>query len=202
MRTRLVFAWTVTFYKAPKIVAVGEDATRVISRVQYDYDTNRMVGFVLPCDDNGLPLKDAFLAISFQQMEQCFLENDVAKYAFVYMAQPLANDVPAFCLACLGTNNKFDYHLVKQRWLYIVSECSKQGITVISFGADEDSREMKAMLLESHLFFNETLTDRSQLNKVVIPKEWHFWFAIKFCNGISYVQDVVHLAVKLKARLL
>ena len=61
---------------------------------------------------------------------------------------------------------------------------------------------MKAMLLSSHLFFNETSASSFQLNKVVIPKEWHTWFAIKVCNGISFVQDIVHLAVKLKARLL
>ena len=86
--------------------------------------------------------------------------------------------------------------------IIIVSECYKRGITVISFGADGDSREMKAMLLSSHLFFNKTSASSFQLNKVVIPKEWHTWFAIKVCNGISFVQDIVHLAVKLKARLL
>lgn len=184
----------IDMYKAPKVISVGEDATRVISKVQYDSDTNRMVGFVLPCDNNGLPLTDTFLATSFQQMEQCFLDNDVAKYAFVYMAQPLSNNVPAFCLACLGTNNKFDFQLVQKRWSHIVSECHKRGITVISFGADGDSREMKAMLLSSHLFFNETSAHSFQLNKVVIPKKWHTWFAIKVCSGISFVQDVVHLA--------
>ena len=161
-----------------------------------------MVGFVLPCDNDGLPLTDTFLATTFQQMEQCFLNNDVAKYAFVYMAQPLGDNVPAFCLACLGTNNKFDFQLVQKRWSHIVSECHKREITVISFGADGDSREMKTMLLSSHLFFNETSAYSFQLNKVVIPKEWHTWFAIKVCNGISFVQDIVHLAVKLKARLL
>ena len=192
----------IDLYKAPKVISVGEDATRVISRVQYDSTTNRMVGFVLPCDNNGLPLTDTFLATSFQQMEQCFLNNDIAKYAFVYMAQPLGDNVPAFCLACLGTNNKFDFQLVQKRWSHIVSECHKRGITVISFGADGDSREMKAMLLSSHLFFNETSAYTFQLNKVVIPKEWHTWFAIKVCNGVSFVQDIVHLAVKLKARFL
>ena len=192
----------INLYKAPKVISVGEDATRLISKVQYDSDTNRMVGFVLPCDNNGLPLTDTFLATTFQQMEQCFLSNDVAKYAFVYMAQPLGDNVPAFCLACLGTNNKFDFQLVQKRWSHIVSECHKRGITVISFGADGDSREMKAILLSSHLFFNETSAYSFQSNKVVIPKEWHTWFAIKVCNSVSFVQDIVHLAVKLKARLL
>ena len=192
----------INLYKAPKVITIGEDATRVISKVQYDHDTNQMVGFVLPCDNNGILLTDSFLPTSFQQMEKCFLDNDIAKYAFVYMAQPLAENVPAFCLACLGTKNKFDHQLVQQRWSYIITECHKRGIKVIRFGANGDSREMKAMLRSSHLFFDETSSDTFQFSKVMIPKEWHAWFAIKVFNGISYVQDVVHLAVKLKARLL
>jgi len=32
-------------------VTISEDATRVISRVEYDQETIRMVGFVLPFDD-------------------------------------------------------------------------------------------------------------------------------------------------------
>ena len=55
----------IALYKVPKVISVGEDATRLISKVQYDSKTNRMVGFVLPCDNNGLPLTDTFLAIYF-----------------------------------------------------------------------------------------------------------------------------------------
>ena len=107
-------------YKVPKVISVGEDITCLISKVQYDSKTNRMVGFVLPCDNNGLPLTDTFLASSFQQMEQYFLDNDVAKYALVYMEQPLGDNVPAFCLACLGTNNKFDFQLVQEVVTYCI----------------------------------------------------------------------------------
>ena len=69
----------------------------------------------------------------------------MAKYAFVYMAQPLSEGIPAFCLACMGTDNKFTAHHVLKRWKYIFSECKKRGIIVVSFGADGDSRELKAM---------------------------------------------------------
>ena len=43
------------------MITVGEDATCVITKVDYDNETNRLVGFVLPCDDNGLPRSDSFL---------------------------------------------------------------------------------------------------------------------------------------------
>jgi len=39
---------------------VGEDATRVIGRVDYDSETDRCVGFVLPVNDHDLPITDSF----------------------------------------------------------------------------------------------------------------------------------------------
>ena len=61
------------------------------------------------------------------------------------MAQSLCPDVPAFCLACMGTDNKFTADLILKRWKYIFLECNKRGISVDSFGADGDSRELSAM---------------------------------------------------------
>ena len=34
-------------HNAPKVISLGEDATRVVSRVEYDSETDRCVGFVL-----------------------------------------------------------------------------------------------------------------------------------------------------------
>ena len=59
-------------YKATKIVSIGEDATRLIGRVEYDSESNRLVGFVLPCNDRGLPLCDAFTAETFKSIEEAF----------------------------------------------------------------------------------------------------------------------------------
>ena len=77
---------------------MGEDATRVIA--------NRLVGFVLPCDEDGSPITDSFLATTF---EKSFESGVISKYAFVYMAQALCTQVPSFCLACFGTDNKIYY---------------------------------------------------------------------------------------------
>ena len=65
-----------------------------------------------------------------------FETTDVAKYAYVYMAQPLCPNVAPFCLACMGTNNKFTAKDVLLRWQYIVNECKKRNIDVINFGGD------------------------------------------------------------------
>ena len=87
-------------FNCPKVVSVAEDATRVIKKVQYDVETDRLIGFVLRCDEKGLPLTDSFLATTFESMCKHFSEESVASYAFVYMAQPITEDVPTFCLSC------------------------------------------------------------------------------------------------------
>ena len=76
-------------YKTPLIVSIGEDATRVVEQVEYDCATDRCVGFVLPLNNDGLPVVDAFVAVSFPAMENMFRKVSVAKYTYVYMARPL-----------------------------------------------------------------------------------------------------------------
>jgi len=63
-------------------------------------------------------------------MESHFKDGSVAKYAFVYMAQPLAAGVPAFCLACIGTDNKFNADVVSKRWKYIYDKLLQRGISL------------------------------------------------------------------------
>lgn len=193
-------------YKASKMIAIGEDATRIISRVKYDNATNKLVGFVLPCGEDGLPISSAFLANSFQAIQTSFQDGEIARYAFVYMAQSLTDGVPAFCLACLGTDNKFTAEVLSKRWRYIFTECKKRGISVVSFGADGDSRELKSMQSSSQLQFSSKISSNSisclDSAKVSIPAEWSNWFGTKNPTKVAYVQDIVHVAVKLKARLL
>ena len=193
-------------YESPKVISIGEDATRVISRVEYDNETDKLVGFVLPCDNEDLPLTDSFIAVTFASIEESFRTAEVAKYAFVYMAQPLCQNVPSFCLACMGTNNKFTAEGVLKLWTYIFLECKKLGISVVSLGADGDPRELKAMQVSTQLLFYEypitSLSPSSKIPKLVIPSEWKSWFAVKTPTTVAYIQDVVHIAVKLKSRLI
>ena len=191
-------------YKTAKVVSIGEDATRVISRVDYDSETNKLVGFVLPCDEKGIPIGDSFMAVSFESIEQAFRDGNKSKYAFVYMAKPLAPGVPAFCLSCSGTNNQFTRELVLKRWKHIHTECSKRGIFVLSFGADGDSREMSSMSFSMQI----GLPSRSKLPEqyldlptLSIPAEWS-WFSVGKPTQVAYVQDVVHVAVKLKSKFM
>ena len=61
------------------------------------------------------------------------------------MVQPLTEKVPAFCLSCVGTDNKFNAELVLKRWRCIYSELQKRNVHLMSYAADGDSRELKAM---------------------------------------------------------
>ena len=87
------------------------------------------------------------------------------------------------------------------------SQCSARGITVVSFGADGDSRELKAMKTSCQLSNSKSLDQKlfmmspSNLStRVKQPDNWT-WFRVKNSTSIAYVQDPVHVAVKLKTRM-
>ena len=185
------------------VVSIGEDATRIICRVEYDIRTDRCVGFVLPLK-NGLPEVDSFLATSIDAIEDMFANQTSAKYAYVFMAQPLDINVPVFCLACFGTSNKFTAEHVLLRWKCIYKECESRKIKVISFGGDGDSRIMKAMRVSTGLFSNHILQETllSPVQQVSYPTIWSEWFWMQRPSKVVFVQYTVHIAVKLKCRLL
>lgn len=147
----------------------------MIARVEYDHETDRCVGFVLPTSKTGLPLADAFIAVSFAAIESMFSTNEITKYAYVYMVQPLGDNIPPFCLACIGTNNKFTFETVLNRWKYIFEQCREH----VSFGGDGDSRLMKAMQISSALLSPKSdypFDVYSSLKVPKIPSSWESWF--------------------------
>ena len=84
-------------------------------------------------------------------MERYFDSATLAKYAFVYVVQPLTKGVPPFCLACIGTDNKFNAEVVMKRWQYIHDQLNQRGIHLVSIGADGDSQELRGMLVSAQL---------------------------------------------------
>ena len=121
----------------------------------------------------------------------------------MYVVQPLGDGVSSFCLTCLGTNNKFDYHAILMHWKYIVSELSKQNIKVVNFSSDGDSRLLKAMLIMLSLQKESSFNPNTILpSEIELPCEWTEWFKLPRLPLFSVVQDTVHLGIKLKARLM
>ena len=167
--------------------------------MEYDSKRNQCVGFVLPIDDDGLPKNDEFLAISFESMERMFKMTDIAKYAYLYMAHPLCSTATPSCLACLGTNNQFTAKEVLLRWKHIANECKKRDINVVSFGGGGDTRLLKAMKVTYNLFGdNDPLCHHFVISNFQCP----MYFCAKNVSALAAVQDIVHVGVKLKARLL
>ena len=158
--------------------------------IRYDKESDKLVGFVLIRNNEGVPLTDSFIATSFDFVEQAFMSTEIGKYVLVYMAQPLEEHVQEFCLMCTATNNKYNAEFIVKRWKYIYDECSTGGIHIISFGADGDSKQLQSFIT----------TTSAPLIK--IPEKWKSWFLLYNPTAVAYVQDTIHLAVKLKARLL
>ena len=187
-------------HKAVLNITVSEDATRITSRIDYDVRSDRCIGFVLPLDKNGLPRTDAYVANSFEDIQDYFHKAAISKYAYVYTIQPLQEGVPSFCLACIGTDNKFTAEEILQRWQYIHSEFYKRGVTVVNFAADGDSRLLKAMRVALH--FTNSANVHFSPNKTTLNKPlFENWLDTKLCPVVC-IQDMVHIGVKFKSRLL
>ena len=86
---------------ADKVLAIAEDATRVIARAEYDSETDIIAGFVLPCDTNDLPLCNSFIATSFSAIESMFKDNEIAKFAYVCVYGPGSFKASPSLLSCL-----------------------------------------------------------------------------------------------------
>lgn len=72
-------------------------------------------------------------------------------------------------------------------------------------GADGDSREMKAMQVSTQLLSSSTgslLSLSPCSNKINVPSNWSSWFVMKRPTSIVFIEDMVHVAVKLNSRLL
>ena len=160
------------------------------------------MGFVLPEGKDGLPSIDAHLAILFQTIEDSFKSSKISKCALVYMAQPLSPGVPSFPLACIGTDNKFSADILLKRWSHILSDCQKRGISVLSFGSDGDSRELKNMQYCTELFTMHASKDVKSCFQSCIPSHLRSWFFLNKPTQLAYVQDTVHVGTKLRSRLL
>jgi len=114
------------------------------SRVDYDPETDCCVGFVLPVDENGLPINDSFQATSFSVIESICLRIIQLPSMLMYAWLSLIPECTSILSRCVGTN-RFTAENVCLIWKYICMECEKHKIHGLSFGADGDSHLLKAM---------------------------------------------------------
>jgi len=72
----------------------SEDCTTVVSKVQYEIDTNSFVGFCVPLH-NGLPSVRQFQTDSFSKLEHWFDTMNQAGLVNIHVVQPTANSTLA-----------------------------------------------------------------------------------------------------------
>lgn len=99
-------------------VWLAEDATAIVSRVEYKPDNDQIIGYVPPLTKGtGLPEVNAFPATSISVVKQFVDTHSTNKSKSVYaiVAIPLCDNAPSYVLCVFGTNNKFSYLNVLER---------------------------------------------------------------------------------------
>ncbi|XP_050513083.1 uncharacterized protein LOC126888730 [Diabrotica virgifera virgifera] len=175
----------------PPIIFISEDQTALIKKVQYDSASNQMVGFVAPLQEQTrFPRINKFPVDSVSDIENAFKNKTLAINAYIFMAQPLVDGSPAFCISIFGSDNRFTSEDVYKRWQYLIKEAGKHGITILGFSSDGDTRCLKSMKIISKLSF-------TSLN----PYSPYFQANYNLENPAVF-QDTIHISTKLKTRLL
>lgn len=173
----------------PLHVILSEDETRIVGRVQYDAKTNQVVGFTLPLNQTtGLPIPFRYNARNAEEIMSHFsIENSISSYLTVVMAQPLSQNVPAFCLLAYGSDNKYTAADVCNRWDYISEELASLNIKSWSNASDSEPR------------FNSAMRQRSMLGQSgSFPMKW---FSAGKTDSYDF-QDPIHIATKSRNRFL
>lgn len=177
------------------IVALSEDATRIVGRIQYDIKINQIIGFALPISEqNGVPIPFSYPGRSTNEIIDHFsLGNIPSSFVNVIMAKPITTQkTPSFCLLLYGTNNDYTSFDVCKRWEYVVSKLQSLGITVISVSSDSNPRYNSAMRKLSHLGKESTLfSNKSWLSCGDTTDSSMKEFPV-------YIQDSTHIGTKMR----
>ena len=176
-----------------RVAALNRSFT-VIHRIEYDSKTDTFVGFCLPLGENKLPFRDTFCLQTYQEIEDAFKTQKVAKYAHCVVTQPVDIKNPSFVLFIMGTDSKYNADVISSRWDYIESELKSRGVTVLTFGADGAGPFLKAMVENSKLF--QRMVDNS------LPQGWDFFLMPCFPDNCLYSQDTIHILAKLRSKLI
>lgn len=113
------------YHEAPRRIWLSEDATGIVSKVEYDSTANELVGLLLPIHEmTGMPNAHSFMARSANEIA-VHMGNPLSSLIYIVMAQSLKENVPPFTLLMYGTDNKFKTNSVLHRWKFIEQELKK-----------------------------------------------------------------------------
>lgn len=104
---------------------MSEDASGIVSKVQYDPATNQLIGIVLPFNKStGCPVPFTFMATDAEMIKK-HLMMAKSNQVYLVMAQPLDEKIPPFVLQMFGTDSRFDANDVLKRWKHTITELKK-----------------------------------------------------------------------------
>lgn len=187
----------------PKTVCVSEDAARIEGRIEYDSQSNQLIGFISRIDKStGMPISNSFAVANIAEMLRHFSTNTVASYINVIMAQPLAK-YPPYCILAYASDPSFTAEEVILRWKHIKNELAKYDIKLLTFSSDSDPRFNSAMRKRSLLghvsnLFDEVSTSVKRgahsLNSTIN------WFCAdsNVIDGEFDIQDKEHVSTKMR----
>jgi len=172
----------------------------------YDSTSNKLVGFVQSLID-GCPNQDSFFATSAKDILEFFDVVKKANYAYAVMAQPVINTNHSFCVSIFGTDNRFKCDDVIKRWQKMKQLADIEGIHIVGFSSDGDTRLLEAMEIsckeQINLNPNSNQTEEDSYN---MSWTWYHMGQNYSSNTLNEsqicIQDCVHIATKLRTQLL
>lgn len=174
----------------PLSVCLSEDATRIVGRLQYNKNTNQIVGFTLPIhSETGMPIPRSYPANNAEQILKHFsADNLISSFVNVTMTKPLGN-IPPFCLSIFGSDGNYSSKDVENRWAHITAELHKLNIKVLVISSDSDPKYNRAMRKMYELNFKSVRLNNfsSEIENIQCP---------------FFVQDSTHVGTKLRNFLL
>ena len=127
--------------------AITEDATSTLLRLDGELKTNAETGeqevWIEGFDE---PIKVTDVEGWEKNLQDVFdarKEDSLARYVYVWTLVPQLPSAPYLPLFMVATNNKFDSRWVWQWWEFIMAEALDNGVNIIGFNSDGDSRLRK-----------------------------------------------------------
>lgn len=110
---------------AVKQICMSEDASGVVSKVQYDPATNQLIGIKLPFNKStGCPVPFTFMAPNVEMIKKRLM-MEKSNLVYIVMAQPLDEKIPPFVLQMFGSDSRFDANYFSKRWKHTITELKK-----------------------------------------------------------------------------
>nr|CAH0104464.1 unnamed protein product [Daphnia galeata] len=145
-----------------------------------------------------LTLHNLPMMVSLSEDATAAVGKRQATMLIVVVAQPMGDGIPPIRICLFGSDNTFKTTDVKHRLETIVSLLKTEGIIVLTYSADGDSRELKAM----REMLQMGVVQRTNVEKV-FPGNSCPWFVSKIDKDAPIpVQDTIHEEAKMRTRLL